>query len=124
MRPTGMALCIIGFYLLFIPIIKLLSWIPLVGWLISSLASLAAILFALIVGLTISTTVIAVAWLFYRPLIGIPLLLFVSTVVHLVWFYDWSTPELVQEETILLDPVPMATELSMVSRAVIKSTIG
>ena len=70
--------------------------IPLVGWLLSGLVAVAAIIFAIVVGLTLSVLTIAVAWVFFRPLIGIPLLLLVGASVYLTFFFDWSK---VQGET-------------------------
>ena len=64
--------------------------IPLVGWLLSGLVAVAAIIFAIVVGLTLSVLTIAVAWVFFRPLIGIPLLLLVGASVYLTFFFDWS----------------------------------
>jgi hypothetical protein len=88
-RPMGIVACIAGFYMLFAPIIKLLAYIPLVGWLLSSIVSLAAFIFALVVGATVSCLVIAVAWVVFRPHIGIPLLLLVGTSIYFIYFYDW-----------------------------------
>ena len=89
-RPLGIFLCIFGHYLLFSPIIKLLDMIPFVGWLLSGLVAVAAIIFAIVVGLTLSVLTIAIAWVFFRPLIGIPLLLIVAASTYLIFFYDWS----------------------------------
>jgi len=85
-----MFLTIFGLYCLFSPIIALLNWIPLVGALLGSIVSLAAFIFALVVGLTISVFVIALAWLFFRPLIGVPLMAGVGASVYFTYFYDWS----------------------------------
>ena len=73
-RPLSMLLCVLGIYFLFSPIISLLSWIPLVGSLLSAIFSLAALIFALVLGITISTFVFALAWLWFRPLYGVILL--------------------------------------------------
>lgn len=89
-RWCGVLMCILGHYLLFMPIINLLNMIPFVGWLLSSIVALAAIIFAIVVGLTLSITTIAVAWVFFRPLIGIPLLILVGASVYLTFFFDWS----------------------------------
>ena len=64
--------------------------IPLVGWLLSGIVAVAAIIFAIVVGLTLSVLTIAVAWVFFRPLIGIPLLLLVGASVYRTVFFDWS----------------------------------
>merc|ERR1712032_376334 len=42
LRPTMIFLCMVGFYLLFSPIIQLLAWIPLVGWLLAWIVKIAA----------------------------------------------------------------------------------
>ena len=89
-RWCGVLACILGHYLLFMPVINLLNMIPFVGWLLSSIVALAAIIFAIVVGLTLSITTIAVAWVFFRPLIGIPLLILVGASVYLTFFFDWS----------------------------------
>lgn len=92
-RPLGIVANIFGWFFLFSPIIALLKWIPLVGWLLGSLVAVAAAIFALIVGLTLSTLVIAVAWVVFRPYIGIPLLLAVMTSCYFIFLYDWGVPE-------------------------------
>ena len=104
-RPTGIFLCIFGHYLLFSPVIKLLDMIPLIGWLLSWIVALAAIIFAVIVGLTLSILTIAIAWLFFRPLIGVPLLLLVGVSIYLTFFYDWSKGAVVEGE----DTTPTST---------------
>ena len=97
-RPTGIFLCIFGHYLLFSPVIALLDMIPFIGWLLSWIVALAAIIFAVVVGLTLSVLTIAVAWVFFRPLIGIPLLLIVGASVYLTFFYDWGKASTVEGE--------------------------
>ena len=77
-RPLGVFLTCLGFFLLFSPIIALLKWIPLVGWLLGGLVAAAAALFSLVVGTVVSILVIAIAWVFYRPIIGISLLTVVA----------------------------------------------
>ena len=89
-RWGGIFLCILGHYLLFAPIINLLNMIPFVGWLLSWIVAVAAVIFAVVVGLTLSVLTIAVAWVFFRPLIGIPLLILVGVSVYLTFFFDWS----------------------------------
>ena len=121
-RPLGVITCILGHYLLFSPIIKLISWIPFVGWLLSSLAAVAAFLFAVIVGLNLALLTIAIAWLFYRPYIGVPLLLLVATTAYMIFF--WTPAETTVAETDPALQVPASNELGMVSRALIKSNLG
>ena len=90
-RWGGILLCILGHYLLFAPIINLLNMIPFVGWLLSWIVAIAAVIFAVVVGLTLSVLTIAIAWVFFRPLIGIPLLILVGASIYLTFFFDWST---------------------------------
>ena len=89
-RWGGIFLCILGHYLLFAPVINLLNMIPFVGWLLSWIVAVAAVIFAVVVGLTLSVLTIAIAWVFFRPLIGIPLLILVSASIYLTFFFDWS----------------------------------
>ena len=89
-RWLGIILCIVGHYMLFQPIISLLGMIPFVGWLLSGIVAVAAAIFAFVVGLTLSVLTIAIAWVFFRPLIGIPLLILVGASIYLTFFYDWS----------------------------------
>lgn len=67
-----------GFYLLFAPIVQLLAWIPLIGWLLAFVVKVAAAITAFFVGGTISCLTLAVAWIRFRPCIGITLLVLVG----------------------------------------------
>lgn len=87
-RPVSIILTIIGFYLLFMPIIVLLSWIPLVGSLLGMVFALAAAIFAFIVGGTVACLVVGLAWLRFRPLIGALLLAATALGVFLICFID------------------------------------
>ena len=60
-RPMGTVLCIVGLHLLFSPIITLVQFIPLVGYLLSWMAAFAAFIFAVVVGLTLTCLTIALA---------------------------------------------------------------
>lgn len=73
--------------------------IPFVGWLLGGVVAVAAIIFSIVVGLTLSVLTIAVAWVFFRPLIGIPLLIIVGVSIYLTFFYDWSKEEPIGENT-------------------------
>ena len=99
LRISGIVLCIFGHYCLFAPIINLLNMIPFVGWLLSWIVAVAAIIFAVVVGLTLSVLTIAIAWVFFRPLIGIPLLIIVGVSIYLTFFYDWGGIEEGGEDT-------------------------
>jgi hypothetical protein len=87
-RSCGILFTILGFFCLFSPIIALLNFIPLVGALLGSVAGFAAFVFSLIVGLTLSSLTIGLAWVFFRPLIGIPLLCLTAGGIYLAFFYN------------------------------------
>jgi len=70
LRLVGFILIWIGFGLLFAPLSVLADIVPLFGSLVGAATGLIAFLLALAVALT----VIAVAWLVFRPLLGIALL--------------------------------------------------
>jgi len=82
-RPLGIIMTVLGLYFLFSPIIAILKFIPLVGYFLGAFVSFAAFLFALVVGVAVSTLTIGLAWLRYRPLIGIPLLLVTGGIIYL-----------------------------------------
>jgi len=98
-RACGMLGTIFGLFLLFSPILALLRWIPLVGFLLGSVAGFAAFIFSLVVGLTLSSLTIGLAWVFFRPLIGIPLLCLTAGGIYLAFFYKPNGMSVV-------DPVP------------------
>jgi hypothetical protein len=64
----------LGIYLLFSPLIYVVKLVPFVGWLISNGVSFIVGVFALLLGTTLTLLTISVAWIVYRPLIGIALL--------------------------------------------------
>ena len=84
-RPLSMLMCVVGLYFLFSPVIALLSWIPLVGSLLSAIFALAAFIFAFVVGVTISTLVLGLAWLWFRPLYGAILLTLTGVGIALIF---------------------------------------
>jgi len=61
---------VFGHYLLFTPLIKLLAWIPLLGWLLSSVLAVAVVIFALIWASLLHFIILGASWLVYRPLFG------------------------------------------------------
>jgi hypothetical protein len=70
LRAVGFLLMAIGLGLVFAPISTFADVIPLVG----DLLRMGTGLFALAAAFGLSFITIAVAWLFYRPLVGVPLL--------------------------------------------------
>lgn len=87
-RILGLVLTVLGLYLVFTPIILYLKWIPLIGVLISAMATLAALFFSLIVGMTICFSVIGLAWIGFRPLLSFFLLALSSISISLIFFWD------------------------------------
>lgn len=78
MRPCAIFTCMLGFFFLFSPIVGLLSWIPLIGALLGMIVQIVAAIVAFFVGGSISCLVLALAWIRFRPCIGISLLLCVG----------------------------------------------
>ena len=70
----------------------MLTFVPLVGSLFSAVAGLAAFIFALVVGGTVACLVLALAWLFFRPLVGITLLFLTAVGIALIFRTDGTTP--------------------------------
>ena len=87
MRIGGIVGTIAGLWMLFSPIIALLKFIPLVGWLLGAIVSFAAFLFALVVGLTLASLTIAIAWLVFRPLIGGTMLLLMCVGLYFIFIF-------------------------------------
>ncbi len=96
-RPGGILLQIQGLFLLFSPVIAVLKWIPLVGWLLGGVMWIAAYVFAIVVGLVVSCLVIAIAWIFYRPILGISLLLLTGVSVFLIFYMSGEEGEAISD---------------------------
>ena len=71
LRGGGLLACIIGFFLLLRPLAVVGDVIPFIG----SIVGLGAGIVAFFLGLASSLLVVGLAWVYYRPLIGVPLLL-------------------------------------------------
>jgi len=80
-RLVSWIICVLGFYLLFSPIITLISWIPLIGTLFSYILGFAAFVIALVIGSLTFLTVFALAWIRYRPLLGVLILTLIFAVI-------------------------------------------
>jgi hypothetical protein len=80
-RAVGWAMMLIGFMLIFSPIFSLLDLIPLVGSFLSSAVTLVVFIVAFVLTLTISFLVIALAYLLYRPFVGIAYILLTAAIV-------------------------------------------
>lgn len=82
MRLGGFILMVIAFSLFFSPILALLGWIPIIGSLLETIVGFAVFILAFIMSLAFSMITIALAWLFYRPLVGISLILAMGVMVY------------------------------------------
>lgn len=89
-RWLSWMMSVLGHYMLFTPIIRILSWIPLVGALLSKIIAFACIIFALLWASMLHFAVLAVAWIFYRPLFGFLMLLFVVGIGAAMCYGDGS----------------------------------
>ena len=78
---------VLGHFMLFSPIIKLLAWIPLVGGLLSTVLAFAAFIFALVFATCIHFLLLSIAWIVYRPLFG---LLMLSVTVALIGLMQYQ----------------------------------
>lgn len=70
LRAVGLVVMLIGFSALFAPVNLLASYVPILGSLVSGAIFLVALAATALVG----TSVIAIAWFFYRPLLSLALI--------------------------------------------------
>ena len=78
-RIGGILLVIIGLLAIISPIQKLASYVPVLGAIFNG----ATTLFAILIGTALSIIDIAIAWIFYRPVLGIILLAVAVTLIIL-----------------------------------------
>jgi hypothetical protein len=81
LRVLGFVLMMIGFNLLFRPLSVLADVVPFIGTIVGAGTGIIAFLLSFV----ISITVIAVAWIFYRPLIGVSLLVLVGVGLYFLF---------------------------------------
>jgi hypothetical protein len=84
-RAVGWLLMFFGTMLLFSPVVYVIYWIPLVGWLMAKGVSFIVSVFALVFSITFTSLTIGLAWLYYRPLYGVILLSIVATGIILMF---------------------------------------
>lgn len=84
---------ILSLYLIFSPVVTLLQWIPLVGYFLGMMAALAALAIALVAGLALSCVVMTLAWLCFRPLLSLSLLLVTGVAAYGALYWDGTVPE-------------------------------
>ncbi len=70
LRLVGFVLMGAGIFLAFKPIVVLADVVPVVG----DLLSMGVGLFAFVMALALSLITISIGWLYYRPLVGVPLM--------------------------------------------------
>jgi len=95
-RILAWVMNVFGHKLLFTPLIRIFSMIPFVGWLLASVISVAAWIFSVLWGTMIHVFIMAIAWIFYRPLFGILLLAVFAGILFLMTYkggveYDVNT---------------------------------
>ena len=81
-----------GLWMIFTPLIVVLKWIPLIGALLGGFAAIASFIISLLVGVTMSLFVIAVAWLMFRPCLALSLLTLVGLGIYLICEWDGTMP--------------------------------
>lgn len=81
LRAVGIFLCFLGFRLLFGPLPVLADVLPIAGSIVSAGTGIISFLLTLI----ISLTTISIAWIFYRPILGVPTLL--AAVLLLIYLF-------------------------------------
>jgi len=81
-------LSVLGHYMLFTPIIRLIAMIPLLGAILSKTIAFACIIFALLWASMIHFFVMGVAWIFYRPLFGLLMLIGCAGIVAAMSYGD------------------------------------
>ena len=77
LRLVGTLLCVIGFGAILKPISAITSFVPILG----SIVGAAVGLVSFVLGLCLSLIVIAIAWIRFRPILGICLLAIVGVLV-------------------------------------------
>jgi len=85
MRLIGWLILFIGTFALFQPLVVMIDVLPFIGPYLGTAVSYGAWVISLIVTLAIATTVIGVAYLIYRPLVGacyLGVALFFATLPH------------------------------------------
>ena len=80
LRLIGTLLIVFGFAAILKPISAITSFIPIIG----SIVGGAVALVSLVLGLALSLIIIAIAWIRFRPLLGIGLLIIVAALVTLL----------------------------------------
>ena len=75
---------VFGIYMLFDPIVQIIGYIPFVGGIFANVIGFAVFLAAMLVCIPVYLAVISIAWLVYRPIIGLVLILISCAIAGLV----------------------------------------
>ena len=89
-RIIGFNLAIFGLFILLVPLASQVNFIPLLVLLVAKSSQFAPLIFALIAGTTLSMMWISLAWILYRPLLAITILVFSGVANYMIFFYDYS----------------------------------
>ena len=89
-RIIGFNLAIFGLFILLVPLASRINFIPLLTLLVAKSSQFAPLIFALIAGVTLSMMWISLAWIIYRPLLAITILVFSGVANYMIFFYDFS----------------------------------
>jgi len=86
-RLLGCCLVSVGVDLFFSPITIIISYLPLFGNFLAALTGFVFFIISSIIGSIISIVTMAVAWIWYRPWVGIGLLL--TALIITILFYTY-----------------------------------
>ena len=89
LRVAGAILCMMGFSTILKPISAITSYVPILG----SLVGAAVGLVSFILGLCLSLLVIAIAWIRFRPIVGISLLAIIGVLLLILFIKNKKTIE-------------------------------
>ncbi len=82
LRLVGWVVMGVGIYLVFNPLVVFADVLPFLG----NLLSVGVILVAGLISLVLSLVTIALAWVFYRPIIGVSILVGAAAIGGLIWY--------------------------------------
>lgn len=103
LRAVGTLFCIVGIATILKPITVLGNYVPILGNIVSGAIGLVSLL----LGLAISFVVIAIAWIRFRPIIGICLLAAVVGLIILLKMYSKKKQAVKKEENVVTPVNPV-----------------
>jgi len=87
-RLLAAAFALTGQYLIFMPLMNDLNWIPFIGFLLQKLEAQAVLAIAMVTTATLQFLVISIAWLFYKPLFAMAMSLMAGLGTYMVFYWD------------------------------------